>query len=300
MIAIRSLQTATTLRPSTAPARAHAPAHAPGHAPEVDSLVTRVVDLRSEDPAVVRRALSQDLLDPLFIAPAIRLLARDDVAEDAVKALRKVAPAAVGQLTDALLNAEEDFAVRRRIPRVLASYPSDRTVDGLVRGLTDHRFEVRFNCGRALSRICSKDPQLSPAADTIHTATLREIEVAKRIVDPPRIIDHDEDHSDSASKDALVLKSTDLRLEHIFRLLSLCLPREPLHISFQALHTDDSYLRGTALEYLESVLPSPVRENLWQFLEGPSRPAVAPRSSEVVLEELMRSRPLIERGRGVS
>jgi AAA family ATP:ADP antiporter len=296
MIAIRSLQTVTSRRPQPQQARAQQPAP---QAAGIDSVVRRLVDLRAESPAVVRAALtSRESLDPLVVAAVIRLLARDDVAEDAVKALRKVAATAVGQLTDALLNAEEDFAVRRRIPRVLASYSSERTVEGLVRGLTDHRFEVRFNCGRALSRICSRDPQMAPASDIIYTATLREIEVARRIVDPPRIIDQDDDQTDPPALDAHVLKSANLRLEHVFRLLSLCLPREPLHISFQALHTDDAYLKGTALEYLESVLPSPVRENLLQFLEGPARPAVARRSSDVVLEELMRSSPRIGRSGG--
>jgi hypothetical protein len=45
--------------------------------------------------------------------------------------------------------------------------------------------------------------------------------------------------------------ATDIRLEHVFRLLSLSLPREPLHVAFQALHTENTYLRGTALEYLD-------------------------------------------------
>jgi hypothetical protein len=62
-------------------------------------------------------------------------------------------------------------------------------------------------------------------------------------------------------------KSTDVRLEHIFRLLSLSLPRESLQTSFQALHTNDTHLRGTALEYLESVLPAGIRESLLEFLE---------------------------------
>ncbi|HET9942719.1 MAG TPA: hypothetical protein VFR05_05225, partial [Terriglobia bacterium] len=58
-----------------------------------------------------------------------------------------------------------------------------------------------------------------------------------------------------------------LRLEHIFRLLSLCLPREPLQVAFQALHADNVNLRGTALEYLESILPLDIREGLWRFFE---------------------------------
>jgi hypothetical protein len=256
---------------------------------DVDPLLKRIMDLRSENVAVVRRALVEGSLDPLLVAPVIRLLARDDVSEDAIRILRTATATAVGQMTDALLNAEEDFAIRRRIPRVLAAYPSQRTVEALLRGLSDERFEVRFSCGRALSRICSADQTLRPKPEDIYAVATEEIMIAERLTEMPRMLDSYDDHADSPSADSLWI-STDVRLEHIFRLLSLCLPREPLHVAFQALHTDDRYLRGTALEYLDSILPSGVRDQLWQFLEGPRRPVARPRPSQVILEELMTSR----------
>jgi ATP:ADP antiporter, AAA family len=262
---------------------------------EADSTVKRILDLQSENANVVRAALSsQESLDSILVAPVIRLLARDEVSEDAVKALRTTVAATVGQLTDALLNAEEDFAVRRRIPRVLAYCPSIRAVEGLMRGLADVRFEVRFSCGRGLSRICSVDPTLRPQPENIYTAALEEIAVAERLSERPRVLDRYDDHGDSASSDAL-WDSTDIRLEHIFRLLSLCLPREPLHVAFQALHTDDTYLRGTALEYLESILPPGIRENFLRFLEGFSRPVAKGRPADHIAAELMQSRDRIER-----
>ena len=44
--------------------------------------------------------------------------------------------------------------------------------------------------------------------------------------------------------------------EHVFNLLGLALEREPIRITALAVEGDDAYLRGTALEYLETVLPS--------------------------------------------
>ena len=55
-------------------------------------------------------------------------------------------------------------------------------------------------------------------------------------------------------------------LSHVFSLLSLVLPREPLQIAFQGLQSSDRQLRGTALEYLEGVLPSAIRAGLWPLL----------------------------------
>lgn len=62
----------------------------------------------------------------------------------------------------------------------------------------------------------------------------------------------------------------------MFTLLALVLPTEPMRIAFRGLHTNDQTLRGTALEYLEGVLPPAIREPLWPFLEDrrtPDRPA---------------------------
>jgi hypothetical protein len=50
------------------------------------------------------------------------------------------------------------------------------------------------------------------------------------------------------------------------------LPAEPLRVAFRGLHSDDQRLRGTALEYLESVLPRDVRDRLWQFLDNGATP----------------------------
>jgi hypothetical protein len=261
---------------------------------QVDSVVNRILELQSESDVVVRSALaSQQPLDPILVTPTIRLLARDDVSEDAIKALRSTVESTVGQLTDALLNTDEDFAIRRRLPRVLADCLSVRAIDGLMRGLADSRFEVRFSCGRALSRICAVDPTLRPAPERIYAATLEEISIAQRLSEMPRMLDRYEDQSESTSSDQL-WNSTDIRLEHIFRLLSLTLPREPLHVAFRALHTDDAFLRGTALEYLESILPSGIRENLWQFLEGSPRPTKGGKPADHILEELMQSRQRID------
>jgi hypothetical protein len=53
-------------------------------------------------------------------------------------------------------------------------------------------------------------------------------------------------------------------VEYLFALLRLLLPREPVSMAYRALHTDDRHLRGTALEYLQTVLPA----NTWRALHG--------------------------------
>ena len=75
---------------------------------------------------------------------------------------------------------------------------------------------------------------------------------------------------------------------HVFTLLALVLPREPLQIASRSLQTDDQQLQGTALEYLDGILPARIRERLWPYLEH--RPTVrSARPREEVIAELLRS-----------
>jgi hypothetical protein len=82
-------------------------------------------------------------------------------------------------------------------------------------------------------------------------------------------------------------------LEHLFTLLSLILPRETLRLAFHALHTGDPYLRGTALEYLETVLPDVVWATLSPLVEQGEVPAARTREPADALRDLLASQESI-------
>lgn len=262
--------------------------------PAADPLVARVADLRSGDAARVQAALKRAPLERAEASHAISLLAWNEVSGEALEALRGVAPRIVGQLVDSLLDRNEEFAVRRRVPRVLGSVASQRAVDGLLRGLEDRRFEVRFECARALARIRHANTDLRMAEDTVFDAVLRETTAGQELWLSRQLLDWAETAGEWSLVDDRVRARCNRSLEHAFTLLSLVLPSEPLRIAFRGLHTGDESLRGTALEYVESVLPGPVRDALWPYLE-PERTAATPhRSREEILEVLMRSSASIE------
>jgi hypothetical protein len=79
-------------------------------------------------------------------------------------------------------------------------------------------------------------------------------------------------------------------IEHIFSLLGLALDREALDLAIKALAGTDLKLRGTALEYLENVLPDSIRNELVSLLsrEHPL-PRAERRPSRELVEELKRS-----------
>ncbi|MCW5966531.1 MAG: hypothetical protein KIT83_21010 [Bryobacterales bacterium] len=261
--------------------------------PADDGYLQKAAVLRSGDVLKVRALLaSGEALEPAHVPILVRLLAWDEVSDAVVHVLRAAPFPLEGQLADALLHRDEDFDIRRRIPRVLSARPCQLSAEGLLQGLRDQRFEVRFRCGRALARITSLDGGLIIDRDRILRAVERECFVSKTVWNSYRLLDRRDDTEESLYFDEVLKDRTSKGLEHVFTLLSLVLPREALQIAFKGLHTTDPYLRGTALEYLDSVLPENIRERLWPLLESDARPQKhqgRPRSRDEILADLRRS-----------
>jgi hypothetical protein len=250
----------------------------------------RVRDLHSRDPERVRRRLRTDRLAGIHVPHVIPLLGWDDVARDAIAALRRIGPEATAPLVVSLLDPGVEFTIRRRIPLVLATYRDPAAVRGLLQALGDRRFEVRYRAGRGLAHLADLDPSLAITREEAFQAVLREVESGAGVWESRRVLDRMDDEGWSPVVDEMVRDRANRSLEHVFTLLALALPRQPLRIAFKGLHTEDPLLRGTALEYLESSLPPEIRKPLWPYLED-NRPKRAPdsRPREQVLQDLLQS-----------
>jgi hypothetical protein len=250
-----------------------------------------VRDLHSRDPERARRGLRSGRLSAVHVPHLIPLLGWDDVARDAIEALRRTGPEATAPLVVSLLDPNTDFVIRRRIPLVLATYKDPASVRGLDQALNDPRFEVRYRAGRALAHLVELDPSLSMTREEAFLAVLREVEMGTGVWESRKVFDRMDDEGWSPVMDEMVRDRANRSLEHVFTLLALALPRQPLRIAFKGLHTDDPLLRGTALEYLESSLPPEIRKKLWPYLEDtrPKRQAQETRPREKVLQDLLES-----------
>lgn len=249
-----------------------------------DSEVRDIIVLRGEGHEGVLEVLSRsDGLAAALVPHVIPLLALDGLADHADFALRKVAEDRIGELTDALLDPNQPDVIRRRLARVFAVCVSQRAVDGLVGALEDPAFGVRFQAARSLVAILEKSPRARVDRQHIETVVLREVTVSWPIWEGRRLLGGLVSES---PLDAFVKDRAGQSLAHVFTLLSLVLPRAPLQIAFRSLHSADERLRGTALEYLEGVLPRPIRQRLWPFLEP--RPAVRAMSRAAIVADLLR------------
>ena len=196
-----------------------------------DPVVAAIVELRSGDLLRVRAALRDPPRDPLIIGALVPLLASDDLVRSAVPALAAFGNRAAGEMVSVLLDTSTPDVIRRRLPLALKSCPSAMAWDGLATAIGQFSFEIRLRCGRALLALTDEHPELTRPLPNGLSLAEREL---------------------TAGTDR------DLLREHVFNLLALTLEREPMRIAARAFTTEDAYVRGTALEYLETVLPAPV------------------------------------------
>ena len=258
---------------------------------DADPTVAAIRELRSGDSRRVIAALKDTgKISPVIAAQLLRLLAWDEVAEAVRAVLLRDPNPITGLLIDHLSNREQiQFGIRRRIPRILSHCDSPLAVHGLLAGLADDRFEVRFQCSRALDSLALRRPDLKIPAEAVFSAVEKELRVARPIWNSRRIVDSRKDDPDGFLDDVLRDRA-DQSLEHVFSLLATVLPREPVKIAFRVLHTEDKTLRGLAAEYLDSILPANIRKLLWSMVEpGETKQEAAAESGQIALDKLLNS-----------
>jgi len=144
----------------------------------------------------------------------------------------------------------------------LKSCPSPIARDGLQLALASFGFEVRLRCGRALLALTDEHPELAKPFPEALSLVHRDVG------------GNGEPH---------------LVREHIFNLLALALDREPVRIAARAFTTDDAYVRGTALEYLDTVLPPHIVATLRPLLSVSRPPSTVRRPASEVRADLIRA-----------
>jgi len=231
--------------------------------PRAQQLLQDVKVLLGADSAALRTLLTRPHLDPRLAAFLLPHLADPQLSKPTLLALRNMGAEITGQLADVMLNADQPLAVRRRVPHVLRALRGPRVVSALTRALSADALEVRYRAALALLEVTRDDRQYQPEAKDVFTLALAEVE-----------------------RGPLSQEASD----HVFALLSLCTARGSLELVRQGLKSDDRKLRGTALEYLESLLPEAVRAPIVQALaERPEPREAGARSETQLLDELKRS-----------
>ncbi|HEY5946399.1 MAG TPA: hypothetical protein VIV40_12940, partial [Kofleriaceae bacterium] len=259
-----------------------------------DPTLDKIAALRSRDVARIRAVLEDELTVEL-VPHILSLVAWDEVAPNALFALVKLAPRCTGTIVDVLLDSYREFTIRRRLPAVLTAGEPGLAAWGLWRALSDSRFEVRYRCGRALLELRHANHAMPFTAEDIYALVGRELSVERNVLRNYRLLDSEPQLAKPVDHGASPLGtvSTSTALAHVFNVLALALPPEPVRIAFQSLHTRDHELRATALEYLESALPPDVAEKLWPLIDLEAAPTRSARTQDELTTALRMSQPMI-------
>jgi hypothetical protein len=263
---------------AAAPAPANSPPvpmpSSPGTAPKAPDEVTAretrelskaVEELRSSDRERILAALASP--QRALVSLAIPLIERSDVGSAAMAALASTGAGISGQLSDALLDRDRHSpALRRRLARIIAHAGSAWAAAGLVAALDDPDFEVRAEVVRGLEQIRRKGVAPPVTRDALVAAAGRELDRSKPGADR---------------------RAT----EHALRLLGLAFEPDAFGLASRALASENQKLSGTAREYLENVLPEPIRSRVLARVAEHEVPRSKRSREELLLELEKRLRP---------
>jgi ATP:ADP antiporter, AAA family len=197
-----------------------------------EQLLADIRALLESDLAATRQVLRKPDLDPRLAAFTIPLLAINGLAREATDALRTMGRPAVALMGDVMHSSDAPLVVRRRIPHVLRTTRGTHVIEVLTNALEVEQFVVRSRAAMALREVLSHSGGNHPEPDRLLRFALRE-----------------------AGGRPLNAETTD----HLLVLLVLGTGQESLDLVRQGLRNHDQKIRGTAVEYLESLLPESVR-----------------------------------------
>lgn len=186
-----------------------------------------------------------DELDPIRVALTISLLDHYRLRGPAREALSSRAPRATGQLVDALLDGRQSLAIRRGVALALATSADPRALRGLLAAIEQAPAALRSTCVVAVVTLSDRHPEVRISVDEAVAVASRELGAGS---DP---------------------RHANQRLDRVLTILSLALDREPLRVALHAVVHGDAHLRGTAIEYLDNVLPPALRAPILALVDAP-------------------------------
>jgi ATP:ADP antiporter, AAA family len=204
-----------------------------------------------------KRRLVPELLDRL---------ADPNLAPAAVQALGRFGDSIVGQLRDHFRDAAVPIQAKRELPKVLLAIGTPMAGSVLLENLMQSDTMLRFRTISALNKLCRQCAEIVLDIQMLETVVAAEIMGHYRSYQILAIIGA---ATDGVAPVARALKeSMNQELERIFRLLSLLHPRLDLHSAYVGLQSTSVAVHDNALEFLDNVLKSQLRDMLVPLLDS--------------------------------
>jgi AAA family ATP:ADP antiporter len=219
---------------------------------------TRVVCEAIRSVGMLRkRRLVPELLDQLAdqkLAPAV------------VQALGRFGDSILGGLRDHLCDSTVPIQARREIPSILLALGTSAAASVLLDNLLQGDTTLRFRTIAALNKLCRLNPQIELDVQMLETVLAAEILGHYRSYQILATIGALPDSADPLGK--ALKESMQQELERIFRLLNLLHPHLDLHSAYVGLQSTSVSVHDNALEFIDNVLKSQLRDMLVPLLDS--------------------------------
>ena len=231
-----------------------------------DPLLSRL--LADSDTLVVCEAIhSVGMLRKRRLVPELLdRLADHRLAPSAAQALARFGDSIVGGLRDHLCDSAVPIQARREIPSVLVSLGTSAAASVLLDNLLQVDTMLRFRTIAALNKLCQVNPGIAMDVQLLETVLAAEILGHYRSYQILATIGASTDGADPLAR--ALKESMQQELERIFRLLNLLHPRLDLHSAYVGLQSTNVSVHDNALEFLDNVLKSQLRDMLVPLLDS--------------------------------
>ena len=224
--------------------------------------------LADPDTVVAREAIRSvgKLRKRRLVPELLDRLGHRELCPDAAQALGEFGDSIVGALRDHLGDYSIAIESRREIPSVLVRVGTPAAANVLMENLMESDTTLRFRIISALNKLCGLHPEIETDVQTLETVLAAEILGHYRSY---QILDKISATGDSQDQVAPALtESIHQELERIFRLLGLLYPHLDLHAAYLGLQSKSIAVHDNALEFLDNVLKSQLRDMLVPLLDG--------------------------------
>ncbi len=231
-----------------------------------DPLLSRL--LADSDTHVVCEAIhSVGMLRKRRLVPELLdLLADRRLAPAAAEALGRFGDSIVGGLRDHLCDSSVPIQARREIPSILVTLGTSAAASVLLDNLLQGDTMLRFRTIAALNKICRLNPEVVLDGQMLETVLAAEILGHYRSYQILATIGATTDGVDPFAR--ALKESMQQELERIFRLLNLLHPHLDLHSAYIGLQSTSVSVHDNALEFLDNVLKSQLRDMLVPLLDS--------------------------------
>jgi ATP:ADP antiporter, AAA family len=224
--------------------------------------------LSDKDKSVAQQAIhSVGCLRKRRLVPQVLdYLADPHLATECSKALANFQDGIVGALRDYLGDDQIAVEVRREIPGILVSIGTPAAGRVLQENLLQSDTALRFRIICALNKMHRLHPEIEPDRQMLETVLAAEILGHYRSYQILSMLGPGAQSEDPVVR--ALKESMDQELERIFRLMGLLYPHLDVHTAYIGLQSKNVSVYDNALEFLENILKSPLREMLVPLLDG--------------------------------